>query len=267
MGMEALQEALRAGNSRGRDSGEEVPEPERIAHEVRQRRLEESCQGRAPGDWARSYETWSDWVAEDAFQDQMKAQEERRAQEGARAQIAGCDHDHSVERRLMEKSTKEKLDECELFRLEGNAWFQEGQYMRASERYKKVLVWLDYTFPKTDEGTKRTESILLPALVNIAICFLKLRSFSECLQNAKRALGIDANNIKVLYCCAKASRELDDLKGSAEFLHKALAIDPDNFELCKESAMLKNKAQRYRDDSKLRAQAMFAEKSHDPISS
>ena len=39
----------------------------------------------------------------------------------------------------MDMTTQEKLDACDGFRMEGNSFFKEGQYHRASDRYRKAL--------------------------------------------------------------------------------------------------------------------------------
>ncbi|GBG24248.1 Peptidyl-prolyl cis-trans isomerase FKBP5 [Hondaea fermentalgiana] len=280
MPSDLLATALQQGAAGAREGERLVSEAEHRAHEVRAARMrsaeekemqqggaeevvarEASQQGvatrRPRGDWAETYAMWSDWHAEEAYQEKVAMEEKRLAASAQRAQIAGCNHDHSAERELMEKSTRVKLDECRVFREEGNAWFEEGQYFRASEKYRRVTIWLDYTFPDTDEELKEMQEVHLPALVNLAVCFLKLGDAAQAMELARRALDMDPDNLKALYCRAKANRLEDKFEEASVYLKRALALDSENFELRKEAALLRNKASRYREDSKLRAQAMF----------
>ena len=55
--------------------------------------------------------------------------------------------------------TKQKLDACAAFQQEGNAYHAEGQYYRASERYRKALVYFEYTFTETPEEERRLEEL------------------------------------------------------------------------------------------------------------
>mmetsp|Transcript_13753 Transcript_13753/g.26657 ORF Transcript_13753/g.26657 Transcript_13753/m.26657 type:complete len:312 (+) Transcript_13753:150-1085(+) len=280
-GMAAMMAAMgqqvggdRAGQTNGGSSSgmmDGMSEAEHKAHEIRVARLRDSSttgsrEGEnykagntavARADWASSYQMWNDWQDEEMYQEKLAREKERINAVERRSQIAGCNHDHSAERNLVEKSTRTKLDECAQFREEGNAWFQEGQYFRASEKYRRVTIWLDYTFPSTDEEQEEINRVHLPALVNQAICFLKLDDPVQAVEHARRALELDPQNIKAMYCRAKAYRLMDNIDEASKYLKEALALAPDHFELRKEAAMLRNMANRYREDTKLRAQAMF----------
>ena len=134
-----------------------------------------------------------------------------------------------------------------------------GQYFRASEYYRKVIIWLDYAFPETDEERAEMVAIQLPALLNLTICLLKMKKYSEVLVQCYQVLQLDENNTKALYCQAKAHRFLDNFDKATESILRARAIDPGNVDLRCEQALLENKKRRYREETKRRAQAMFGE--------
>jgi DNA phosphorothioation-dependent restriction protein DptG len=91
----------------------------------------------AAWDWTRTYSSWEQFEdPEEVAVEQKKHQ--KRVENQQKKGHMGCDHDHSAERELMDKSVRTKLDECHGFRAEGNAWFQEGQHFRAGERFRKV---------------------------------------------------------------------------------------------------------------------------------
>mmetsp|Transcript_8890 Transcript_8890/g.14447 ORF Transcript_8890/g.14447 Transcript_8890/m.14447 type:complete len:322 (+) Transcript_8890:570-1535(+) len=259
--------AFLAKSAAGIPRDKNQPSPEEVAlarleedaHAIRKRRLEENAvnDGEKRWDWAKSYETWDDWIEEEVYQEKQLLKKEKEARMIDQRPVGGCSHDHSAEREIMEKSTKQKIQECNEFRQQGNAWFLEGQYFRASERYRKVQIWLDYTFAGDEEEEKEIREVHLPALVNMTICCLKLKDYPGTLENARQALDLDPENVKALYCRARASRMLDDLDSAAKYLKQALELDPDNFELKKEAAFLRNYNIRYKDDTIKRAKAMF----------
>ncbi len=52
----------------------------------------------------------------------------------------GCSHDRRKERELYEKSTKEKLDNAEFFKKEGNKHIRDKEYDKASYFYSKAIL-------------------------------------------------------------------------------------------------------------------------------
>lgn len=63
--------------------------------------------------------------------------------------------DHTEEREIFLKTTKEKLDLCDKFINIGNGFFDEGQYYRAAGQYRLSEIYCYYIFPDTDEENKR----------------------------------------------------------------------------------------------------------------
>ena len=119
------------------------------------------------------------------------------------------------------------------------------------------MIWLDYAFPKTDEEEAQMVEIQLPVLLNLAVCHLKMKEYSEVLSHCYQALKLDADNTKALYCQAKAHRFLDNFEDATASIQRARELDPQNVELRCEQALLENKKKRYRLETKRRAQAMF----------
>mmetsp|Transcript_7 Transcript_7/g.16 ORF Transcript_7/g.16 Transcript_7/m.16 type:complete len:283 (-) Transcript_7:2-850(-) len=208
-------------------------------------------------DWTRTYASWSSWAEEEELREKIKVLKKKEEDSEHRQHAGGCNHDHSAERALVDKTTEQKLKECAEFRDQGNAWFQEGQYFRASEKYRKVQIWLDYTFANDDDEQKKMDDILLPALVNLGICQIKLKQYSEAVNTCRLALQIDDSVVKAYYCRAKAYRCMDEFDKADDCIADALRIEPNNPEIRREYALLQNKKKRYKELSTERAQAMF----------
>lgn len=61
------------------------------------------------------------------------------------------------ERELYEKSTKEKLDNAEQFKNEGNTAVKDKDFEKAGFFYAKALLQFDYTFADTKEEQERQD--------------------------------------------------------------------------------------------------------------
>lgn len=117
-------------------------------------------------------------------------------------------------------SLTDMLVACEEFKMRGNTYFREGIYTMAADRYRKVLVYLEYAFPKTEPDELATDQMRLTCLVNSALCMLRMKQYGEAVQNCYEALLIDKCNIKALYRRAQAYR-LDHDFEQVEFCHEA----------------------------------------------
>ena len=265
--MQASEAASRqkAAASKSAEDAAEIARMEKQVRVQNERFLERKKSGglaasRVDGDWTDTYRKWDGYVDEDELRTAKEKQAEMATAASRRSQMGGCSHDHSAERRLMDMSTDEKLEGCERFRAEGAEWFAEGQYLRAGEKFHRALVWLEYTFASDDDDgdeQARVDEARLSALVNFAVCKLKVGDIDEVISNAYQALKLDPENVKALYCRAKAYRMKDDFEKAGEDVSAALRLDPFNAALRKEAAILKNKIRAYRIRTKQVSKAMF----------
>ena len=98
----------------------------------------------------------------------------------------------------------------------GNAYYNEGQYARATMKYKRVQVFFEYFFEfDSPAQEEETNQVRLDSITNSAACFLKLNAYAETLEQCEQALKLDKDNVKTLYRQAVALRMRDqegDLK-------------------------------------------------------
>jgi tetratricopeptide (TPR) repeat protein len=248
--------ALAAQREREQERLRAEAERDEAAHRVRLGR-QAAAQGNAG--WAHKYQALADVAAEEEYAERARAASERRVAEEARRVVGGCNHDHRAERELFELSTEDKLAGCARFREEGAAWFDEGQFARAAERFRKVVVWLDYTFAEGAEQQRRCDDHALAAHVAMAVCALRLRDHRAALECARLALRLEPDNVKALYVLAKSLRLTAELEQAADTLGRALRLEPANVELRHELAYLRHSVIAYRRDAQAQARAMFAQ--------
>lgn len=80
----------------------------------------------------------------------------------------------------------------------------------------------------TEEEEEVINQIKLPLYNNLATCFLKLNEPSKVIQNALKALKIDANNAKAYWRLGRAQLDEGNYEDSKQNLYKAAKLEPQN---------------------------------------
>jgi len=124
---------------------------------------------------------------------------------------------------------------------EGNELFKASKFKRAIKKYKKALTFLDAEYGMSDEQKAKAKELKVPLYLNLAACKLSTKQFTEVLEDCKKALELDPNNVKGLVRQAKAHIELDGWEEARASLAKALEADPSNVDVKREQARLTKK--------------------------
>lgn len=67
---------------------------------------------------------------------------------------------------------------------------QEGKYKRAALQYKKIVSWLEHESGLSEEEESKAKSLRLAAHLNLAMCHLKLKEYSQALENCNKVVGV-----------------------------------------------------------------------------
>lgn len=67
---------------------------------------------------------------------------------------------------------------------------QEGKYKRAALQYKKIVSWLEHESGLSDEEDTKARSLRLAAHLNLAMCHLKLKEYSQALENCNKVVRV-----------------------------------------------------------------------------
>merc|ERR1719238_44459 len=201
-------------------------------------------------DWTASYRAWDEWEDPEEVEDLERAAQAKADNAARRAAFAGCSHDHSAERAVYELSTSDKIRDCQRFKLAGNFFYREGQFFRAAERYRKILVYFEYAFPDTPEDEATLLGLRRHALLNLAACKLRTKQYDDCINFATQALNIDSECVKALYRRAQAYRHRDAFEEALADITSAIRLAPGDTLLRRELALLRNKMAAYHRKSK-----------------
>ncbi|XP_033015728.1 peptidyl-prolyl cis-trans isomerase FKBP4 [Lacerta agilis] len=127
-----------------------------------------------------------------------------------------------------EMNTSEKLEQGSIAKEKGTQYFKEGKYKRAALQYKKIVSWLEHETGLSGADEAKAESLRLAAHLNLAMCHLKLKEYSQALENCNKALELDSSNEKGLFRRGEAELAVNDYELARADFQKVLQLYPSN---------------------------------------
>ncbi|NXC70802.1 FKBP4 isomerase, partial [Anhinga anhinga] len=127
-----------------------------------------------------------------------------------------------------EMNTDEKLEQSCIVKERGTHYFKEGKYKQAALQYKKIVSWLEHEAGLSEEEDTKTKSLMLAAHLNLAMCHLKLKEYSQALENCDKALKLDSNNEKGLFRRGEAHLAVNDFELARGDFQKVIQLYPSN---------------------------------------
>ncbi|XP_065554698.1 peptidyl-prolyl cis-trans isomerase FKBP5 isoform X3 [Lathamus discolor] len=150
-----------------------------------------------------------------------------------------------------EMDTKEKLEQAAVVKEKGTMYFkdvreqterfsagssslfffapsQEGKYLQAVIQYGKIVSWLEMEYGLSEKESKASDSFLLAAFLNLAMCYLKLREYTKAVECCDKALGLDQDNEKGLYRRGEARLLMNEFELAKCDFQKVLEVNPQN---------------------------------------
>ncbi|KAL8453056.1 hypothetical protein Emag_002016 [Eimeria magna] len=126
-------------------------------------------------------------------------------------------------RRLQGMSLQQKLSCCIQLKSKGNAYYTAAEYLPATACYEQGLMALDFGSSREEEEYTRKQ-LLLPLLLNLSACLLKLRRFDKASAVCDVALREEPHCLKALYRRAIARKELGDLNAAKADFQRILDL-------------------------------------------
>ncbi|GAW80889.1 peptidyl-prolyl cis-trans isomerase [Plasmodium gonderi] len=169
-----------------------------------------------------------------------------------------CTHDHSKERQLYEKDSKENIKASNAFNEEGKKAFYEKNYKLACIYFRKGLIQLDYSFPELKQEKDEQSKLEINLHLNMAITKFHMSNYYECISECSTVLNLDKNNVKAHYRKGQAYMCLDMYnEAKIEFL-KVLEINPADKYVKNSLLTLKRKILIYNKKEKLVCSKVFS---------
>ncbi|SCO67218.1 peptidyl-prolyl cis-trans isomerase, putative [Plasmodium vivax] len=193
-------------------------------------------------------------------QQEQRRKQKNEAQENKQHFLSSrnpCTHDHSKERQLYEKESKEKIKASNAFNEEGKKAFYEKNYKLACVYFRKGLIQLDYSFPDSEQEQQEQSRLEINLHLNLAITKFHMSSYHECISECSTVLSLDKNNAKAHYRKGHAYMSLDLYSEAKEEFLKALEMNPTDNDVKRSLLTLKNKMVSYTKREKLVCSKFF----------
>ncbi|XP_056292963.1 peptidyl-prolyl cis-trans isomerase FKBP5 [Pseudoliparis swirei] len=127
-----------------------------------------------------------------------------------------------------EMDLTEKIDLATGVKHKGNQYFKVGLYHQAVVQYQRIVSWLEMECGSGIEQQKRIQSFMLTAHMNLALCFLRIKEFSQVVDNCNKAIELDEKNEKALYRRGEARLLRNEFNMAMEDFQLVLRVNSSN---------------------------------------
>ncbi|XP_017263736.1 peptidyl-prolyl cis-trans isomerase FKBP5 [Kryptolebias marmoratus] len=127
-----------------------------------------------------------------------------------------------------EMDLNEKLEMAAGVKSKGNQYFKAGRYQQAVIQYQRIISWLELECGSGMEQYKLIQDYVLTAHLNLALCFLRLKEFSQVVDNCNKVIEQDESNEKALYRRGKARLFRNEYSLAMTDFQKVLEVNPSN---------------------------------------
>ncbi|XP_059185299.1 peptidyl-prolyl cis-trans isomerase FKBP5 [Centropristis striata] len=127
-----------------------------------------------------------------------------------------------------EMDLPEKLDLAATVKHKGNQYFKAGWYHQAVIQYQRIVSWLEMECGTGVEQQKRIQSFMLTSHLNLALCFLRIKEFSQVVENCNKVIELDESNEKALYRRGEARLLRNEFSLAMEDFQHVLQVNPSN---------------------------------------
>jgi len=126
-----------------------------------------------------------------------------------------------------ELSPEEKIEKANELKQEGTEFFKSQKYDKAAAKYEEAA---GYAFDDEDGEIVPDDdkALLISCWSNAAMCYIKLKQWSEAIHASNEVIKVDENNLKALYRRGLAKLNSGSLKEAKIDLMAAYKIDSKN---------------------------------------
>ncbi|TDH13949.1 hypothetical protein EPR50_G00038620 [Perca flavescens] len=127
-----------------------------------------------------------------------------------------------------EMDLPEKLDLAVGVKHKGNQYFKTGLYYQAVIQYQRIVSWLEMECGNGLDQHKKIQTFILTSHLNLALCFLRIKEFSQAVEHCNKAIELDENNEKALYRRGEARLLRNEFSLAMEDFQLVLQVNPSN---------------------------------------
>jgi len=179
-------------------------------------------------------------------------------------QDAADNFDNFSEEERKQMSFDDLVKVVEALRLTGNEAFSINQYGRALGKYSQGLRLMENAHLANEREESKMKEISLKLCLNLSLCELKQNKHPRACKYARKALDIDAHNVKALWRLSVALRNLGEYKEAKRKINQAAQLDPRNKDITKELDKLNAEMERHKQRESGMAKRMMRMEIKDP---
>lgn len=127
-----------------------------------------------------------------------------------------------------EMDLNEKLELAAGVKHKGNQYVKAGRNYQAIIQYHRIISWLEMECGTGIEQQKRIQEFVLTAHLNLSLCFLRLKEFSQVVENCNKVIELDESNEKALYRRGEARLLSNEFSLAMADFQQVLQINPSN---------------------------------------
>lgn len=148
-----------------------------------------------------------------------------------------------------EMTSTELIEEATKKKESGNRYFQEKNYEQAAKLYKRALKLLE-TWEHSEADAQACKDLLVSLGNNVGNVQFRLRQFVEARQSSLEVLQLDPQNVKAMYRIGQIGLEQNDFTEAVEFAQRAAGLEPKNAKVRQLLKDLKKKKQQVKQEQK-----------------
>ncbi|XP_061788845.1 peptidyl-prolyl cis-trans isomerase FKBP5 [Nerophis lumbriciformis] len=156
-----------------------------------------------------------------------------------------------------EMDLQEKLNLAFETKHKGNLYYKGGHYYQAVVQYQRIISWLEMECGNGLEQQNRINNFLSMAHLNLALCFLRIKDFSQVVQNCNKVIEIDPCNEKGLYRRGEARLLRNEFTLALADFQQVLQVNADNRAARTQISICRSKMKEYHELDKKTYANMF----------
>uniref|UniRef100_A0A1A8EYJ8 peptidylprolyl isomerase n=1 Tax=Nothobranchius korthausae TaxID=1143690 RepID=A0A1A8EYJ8_9TELE len=156
-----------------------------------------------------------------------------------------------------EMDLNEKLELTAAVKSKGNQYVKAGRYHQAVIQYQRIISWLELECGSGMEQYKKIQDYVMTAHLNLALCFLRLKEFSQVVDNCNKVIEQDASNEKALYRRGEARLLRNEYNLALVDFQRVLEVNPSNRAARGQISKCQNKMKEHQAQEKMIYANMF----------
>ena len=125
-----------------------------------------------------------------------------------------------------ELSSEERIEGAKLVKEKGTEYFKDEKFSLALGKFTRMVALVESLSEEKD--LRIASPLILAGHLNVALCYLKLGKYPECIDSCDKALFRDKKNVKALYRKGRAKLAMHYPDEAIEQFQTVMKLDPKN---------------------------------------